>query len=143
MTIQKDSIVQEFLQQCPFITEYLYFDFLREHDGSTSLSPVSNDRAVKYYVNGTAIRQYDFALQILLQLSDTTDAVNTENIFKLRVWQDWIEEQEANKNYPDFGDRCSDYRWLNLSGEPVRAMVFDNGLAKYQFFARLQYREVK
>lgn len=138
----KDRALWNFISKCPLVSGYLYFNLLREKKGSASLTPIPGDRVVKSYIDGSSIRHYDFALQFLFEVSDTTDMVNIENVFKLRVWQEWIEEQEATEKWPDFGDKCFGYRWVNLS-TPNLAQLYDNGLAKYQFFARLQYREAK
>ncbi len=71
-----------------------------------------------------------------------TDDVNTQSMYDLREWMEWIEAQEAAKNYPDFGPKCSHYRLMNLSNMPQLAMSYqDDQMAKYQFMARLIYEE--
>lgn len=139
--VDLEKALMEWLEGMPFLTDRLYFDFLGGHHGSCAVSPLSENAVVKRYINGDKIRQYTFALQVMLQVSDATDDVNTENMFALRKWQEWIEEQEAQKNYPDFGERCSDYQVENLNNMPNRAMWYDNGLVKYQFFAKITYFE--
>ena len=113
-------------------------------DEYSAVVPISGVRAVKTYINGDAIRQYDFMLQIALTVSDDIGASkNIENMFVLRQWQDWIDEQEQLGNYPAFGAKCSQYRLENLADMPAMAGRQEDGLAKYQFPARLTYMEEK
>lgn len=96
------------------------------------------------YLDGSALMQYDFALQIMRQSSDSAgDTTNTDNMYIQRQWQGWIEEQEEAGNYPDFGDTCSNYTLKNLANMPTMAQRYENNMTKYQFPARLTYLEVK
>lgn len=102
---------------------------------------MQGDAALKIYVNGTSIRAYDFALQMLLRVSDSTDQINTSNMHMQRQWTDWIMEQHLQGNYPDFGPGCSGYRLTILSNMPTLAERYEDGVGKYQTFARLTYVE--
>ena len=124
----------------PFLTDKLVVDFLDGNDGSCSIATVSH-RVLKIYINGAAIKEYTFAMQAMFAVSDDIDNKNTENMFTLRKWQQWIAEQELAGNYPDFGDKCSGYRLENLTSGPAMAIRYENGMAKYQFFAKIVYRE--
>ncbi len=141
-TVNKEKALHEWANTNPFFNNQLLFDFLDGHEGSCAISPVYQDAVLKTYIGGTKIRQYTFSLQIMLTVSDSTDNTNVENMFTLRQWQDWITEQEENKNYPDFGANCSDYRLENLNSTPFLALRYENNIAKYQFFARLSYKEL-
>lgn len=141
--IDIEGRVAEWARSNPFLTDRLLFDFLGGNDGNCSITPVAAPRAVKTYVNGTSIKEYTFALQVMFAISESTDNTNTENMFTLRKWQSWILEQEQYRNYPDFGSKCSDYRLELLGNMPQMAMRYENGTAKYQFFAKITYREDK
>lgn len=135
--------VAEWARNNPFLTDRLLFDFLGGNDGNCAITLISAPRAVKTYVNGTSIKEYTFAFQVMFTISEGTDNTNTENMFTLRKWQAWVLEQEELRNYPDFGPKCSDYRLELLSNTPQMAMRYENGTAKYQFFAKIIYREDK
>jgi len=141
MTVDKEKALQEWASTNPFLTDRLMFDYLGGHDGNCSISPMFSDAIIKAYINGDRIREYPFALQVMFAVSDTTDNVNTDNMFTLRQWQDWINGQEAEKNYPDFGDDCMIYQLENLNNMPAMAMRYENNMAKYQFFAKFTYYE--
>ena len=125
----------------PYLTDNLKMDWLSGHSGSCAVVPVSGDIAVETFIDGSKVRQYDFMLQVMFEISDSDDGLNVENMFTLRQWQNWIDDMEFAGNYPDFGERCGGYALSNLSNMPQIAQVYDNGTAKYQFPARLVYTE--
>jgi len=141
MTVNKELALQDWAKENPFLTGRLLFDFLGGENGECSISPVISDKAVKTYIDGTAIKEYTFAFQALLAVSDAPDAINTDNMFMLRKWQDWLTEQERARNYPDFGEKCKFVKLENLSDMPSLAMRYENGVAKYQFYAKFTYIE--
>ncbi len=141
MTVNKDQAVHDWLSSNPERTD-TFFNFLEEHANSYAIVPIAGESVIKRYINGSALREYVFALQTMQSLSQTTDDVNTQTMYIMRQWQDWIEEQETAGNYPDFGEKCSGYRLENLSNMPQLAMTYtDEQMAKYQFMARLIYEE--
>ena len=142
MIVDKDKAIQAWAAQNPFMTDALLFDFLNEHQGSCAISPIPGDAVVKWYIDSSSRRRYTFALQAMFAVSSATDTVNTDNMLSLRRWQDWLEDQEFEKNYPDFGEKCSDYRIENTSNMPSMAMRYESGFAKYQFMAQITYTEV-
>jgi len=139
--INKEEIVQEWAADNPYLTDELYLDYLGERNGNCSISPVASDNVIATYIDGSKLKEYKFALQVMLPVSTVSDVVNADNMFTMRKWQAWIEDQEKLKNYPDFGELTSDYELSNLNNMPAMVMRLDNGLAKYQFFARLRYVE--
>jgi len=143
-TINKDDILYDWLV-AGFAAAYpTTFEFLLMVEGQAAVAPISDIRAVRPYVNGDAIKQYDFMLQLAFRVSDDVDSnKNTDNMFAARKWQAWIDEQQQLGNYPDFGEKCSQYKLENLSNMPTMAGRQEDGMAKYQFPARLTYLEVR
>ena len=139
--INKEERLLEWAGQNPYLTDNLKMTWLSEHSGSCSIVPVSGEAVVETYVDGSALKRYDFIFQMMFSLSDTDDDVNVENMFTLRQWQNWIDCMEFDGIYPDFGYNCGNYKLQNLSNMPQIAQVFDNCTAKYQFPARLVYTE--
>ena len=143
-TINKDDILYRWLVEGLQHALPMTFEFLQMVDGWAAVAPISGVRAVKTYINGDAIKQYDFMLQIAFTASDDAGSDrNTSNVLTLREWQDWIDAQQDAGDYPDFGEKCSQYKLENLANMPTMAGRQDDGLAKYQFPARLTYLEVK
>lgn len=143
-TVNKDEILLQWAAQNPYLTDALLMNFLSENNGSCDIVPIPGEEVAKRYIDGTAIKRYDFMFRVMFDLSQNADTVNTDNMFTLRQWQEWIEEQERGGNYPDFGGKCSAYRLENLSNMPQLAQVYNAGnKAKFQFPARLTYTEKK
>jgi len=142
-TVNKDKALLEWAMTNPYLTDTLMFEWLAENGGSCALSQIPGEAEVVPMIDGSAVKQYDFMFQVMFPLSETTDDTNTDNMFTQRQWQDWIEEQEQVGNYPDFGSRCYGYELRNLASDPQLAQTYENGMAKYQFAARLIYMEVK
>ena len=139
--INKEERLLEWAEQNPYLTDSLKMNWLSEHSGSCSIVPVPGEAVVETYVDGSSVKRYDFILQVMFSISDSDDNINVENMFTLRQWQNWIDEMEYEGIYPDFGETCGNYTLVNLSNTPQIAQVYDNGIAKYQFPARLIYTE--
>ena len=140
-SVNKEERLIEWAEKNPYLTDDLKLNWLAEHNGSCSVTPVSGEGFIEKYVDGSSLRYYDFMFQVMFSVSDTTDGVNVENMFALRHWQDWIDEMERVGDYPDFGEKCGNYELINLLNSPNLAQIYDNGMAKYQFPARLIYTE--
>jgi len=135
----KEEALWEWLIRPPEHGDNFLFSFLRGVEGSCSVIPVE-DSVEKYFIDGSTIKKYVFALQILLQVSNVDDNTNTNNLRLTRTWQLWIKEQAAKGNFPDFGDRCSDYR-LVVTHAPQVSNQYENDLARYDFYSTLYYKE--
>ena len=122
-------------------SEPLLFSYLSEIENACAIVPIQGDAAVKWYLDGSSVREYSFALQLLRRMSDSTDDTNTKNAYILRQWVDWIKQQQREGNFPDFGERCTDYALQVTSNMPMLAQRYDNGMGMYQFFGKLTYRE--
>ena len=141
MSANKHAAVTKWLSKCPFLTDNVVFDFLNERQGSVALVPVAGETWIKRYVRGTGIKAYQFAVQVMLASTESDDSTNTDNMYLLDTWRGWIEEQETQKNYPNFGKRCSDFELTNLSNMAQPAQRFASGFTKYTFYAQLKYLE--
>ncbi|MDL2206263.1 hypothetical protein LJC33_05060 [Eubacteriales bacterium OttesenSCG-928-N13] len=140
-TVDKDRILLNWAAQNPLLTDALLFLYLGDYAGSCAIVPIQGDVVKKWYVDGSSVRVYDFAMQLTQPVSSTTDDVNIANMYIQRQWADWITEQQEAGNYPDFGPKCSGYSLELLSNMPTLAQLYENGLGKYQFYARLKYEE--
>lgn len=139
--MDKDFAVLEWLKGCPHLNGRLFLNFISENNGKWAVMPVAgNDSQV--YVNGDAVRNYDFQLQVTLPYSHSADSLNLECITFLRRVSDWIAQADRDGVYPDFGDNCSGYKAQNLANAPkiIRA---GNSSAVYSISARIKFTEKK
>lgn len=142
--IDKDKAIYEWAVAGLAAVYPMTFQFLRMSPEWAAIAPIPGGAVVQEYIDGGSRRQYDFALQISATVSDDPDSpTNTDNMLAMRQWQEWIDAQEEAENYPDFGPTCSGYQLINLANMPTMAGRQNDGLAKYQFPARLIYEEAK
>jgi hypothetical protein len=137
----KDEAFLRWAKQNPFLTGAPLVSFLEGSHGANAVVPLSGPCAQKRYIDGAALKYYDFMFQATLELSSADDGVNAGNLSLIRRWQAWIDEQEKNHSYPDFGADCSGYRLENMTGTPQLALVFEGKTGKYQMTGRLHYLE--
>jgi hypothetical protein len=141
MTVNKDQAIQEWVQTYAG-RESALFHFLDASADSFGVVPIPGNAVVTPYIDGSAYKRYDFALQATQPYSQTTDDVNTQNMYIMRQWQDWVDEQQAAGHYPDFGPKCTAYRLVNGGNMPqLSAVNKDESTAKYQFISTLFYLE--
>lgn len=143
MTVDKDKAVLDWALECPLWTDTPIFGTLNAEPNSMAIIPVPDLSVDVPLIDGGRITTYGFAVQVTLTVSDARDDTNTDNLYIQRQWQDWIDEQEEKENYPDFGAKCSGYEVKAIKDTPSMALLYEDGTAKYQFFATITYTEEK
>ncbi len=141
--MDRDQALFDWLKGNADLNATLLFNFLSEKDGDMALIVAPESQAPQN-IDGSRERRYLFYLQLMRPLSQTTDDINVESMKMLRIWMDWLDEQEEAGNYPDFGPKCSCYELSNLADNPQLAMTYtEDQKAKYQFAAQITYLEDK
>jgi len=136
--VNKDKILLEWCKTNPYLTNATLFNFLGENKGQSAIVPIAETVDIEY-VDRTKQINYDFMWQASFDISSGTDDFNTDVLFDMRQWIDWIEEKNEAGELPDFGDDYTVLEIQNLSEIPNLAMTYDNSTVKYQFPARLVY----
>jgi len=136
-TVNKEEILLKWVKINPFLTNKILLNFLTDNDEAAAIIPIG-ETVVEKYLDGSKLVNYDFMWVAIFTVSDTTDSTNTDRMFDLRNWQDWIEKQNDNGNLPDFGEGYDMQEVQNLSS-PNLAVIYENNMGKYQFPARLVY----
>ena len=119
----------------------LYFNFSDTQDGNIVIATGPGNNVLKRYVNGDALKPYDFSL-ILYKGLNTTDVNSTENaevMFDVERFMAWVEEQDRLRNYPAFPG-VTVAKVENLQNMPSVAGMNDTE-AKYLFSCRITYLE--
>lgn len=139
--LAKEEKVLEWIKSSPNKTTKMLLHFLDGIKGAAAIHLI-DETAVIDFMDGSRMINYDFMFQIISPLSQENDDTNITVMIDMRKWQEWIYEQDELENYPDFGGKYSFQEVLPLSA-PMLAQRYPNGLAKYQFPARLIYLEQK
>ena len=120
----------------------LNFNFSPESQDSFSLLTNYSDRVIKEYINGDARKAYGFTISIIKNYSTSGDDLNLECMNFAQGFMDWIENQNRQKIYPDFGDNCRIEKIEVLQNMPNLAGINAKaGLAKYMIQGRVLYME--
>ena len=116
--------------------------WIESKGGSCDIVPISAPRAVKTYINRDRYMKYDFMVRATFPVSrDNSDNINVDNMKTLREWQEWIDQQNQDGTYPDFGPDCHGYRLENAANMPQLAQLINGNMARYQFPAVIYYYE--
>lgn len=122
--------------------EQLHFNFSPESPDDISIITRYSDNVVRSFINGDKQKEYGFAIIIVKQYSTDTDDLNLEAMNFAQGFMDWLEEQNENKNFPDFGKRCEVEKIENLQNMPNLAGInAEESMAKYMIQGRILYRE--
>lgn len=138
--INKHKAMQDWVQS--FLdTNYLYFESAEAYPGVRAIVPEFGDYIRYQDVLGVQYKSYTFVFIGYEQLDDGTSDVNTINMELFDSFVEWLEEQYNNQNFPDFGEKCSEYDIIILQNMANLAMVTEDGLAKYMLGVRIDYKE--
>lgn len=139
-SVNKHKALQDWVE--PFLeNNYLYFETANAYPGVRAIVPNYGDYTIKTDILGYKYKAYTFLFIAFEQIDPGTSDVNTENMHKMDLFNEWLEEQIENENYPDFGDKCSEYEIEILQNMANLATITEDGLAKYMLGAKIKYKE--
>ena len=111
--IDKNKVMIEFLRNCPVIDKNpLYFNFGNIEDNSYQVITDSNDTSLSQpYIDGSILKRYTFYIDCFktIAYNKVIKGYQDENLYDISEVQaisDWVNEQDRNKIYPDFGEDC-------------------------------------
>lgn len=140
--MNKHKVMQEWVQQ--FLDDnYLYFESADEYPDARALVPNYGDYVRATDIVGNKYKSYSFVF-IGYQRLDTgaSDSdINTDNMEIFDKFIEWLEKQQRDRNFPDFGAKCSDYDIIILQNMANLGQVTEDNLAKYMLGARIDYVE--
>ena len=151
MAVDKNQAIIEYLSTCPIVqSNLLFFNFAEESDNSNQIvihsDEVGSDRV---YVDGSADKHYTFTLYIyksvtfnpVVKLAGYTDE-NVADLGDVQALIDWINTQNDNKVFPNFGNSCIIESVETLSNKPKLNGVDKNTqppLAQYSITVKITY----
>lgn len=140
--VNKHEIMFNYMAQCPEIRD-LFLNFSTSEKGDTVIATSANEFEVASFVDGSALKWYDFAIiQYKPLTTEPNDLENAAVIFDVEKVMAWLADQEEAGNYPDFGAKCEVQEIAVLQNAPTVAGQDQNG-AKYMFSCRVEYLERK
>lgn len=101
-----------------------------------------SDKVLKRYIRVGADKAYSFSVLVTKEYSTNCDDLNLEAMNFVQALMDWVDEQNRNKVFPDFGEKCTIKKIENLQNMPNLAEVDpEEGVARYMFQCRVVYFE--
>jgi len=138
--MSKHKAMQEWVQG--FLDDnYLYFESTEAYPNVRMLVPNYGDYLRGTDILGNKYKSYSFVFVGYEKVDLGTSDVNARNMELFDKFNEWLEEQKINQNFPDFGDKCSEYDIIILQNMANLATITNDNLAKYMLGARIDYKE--
>lgn len=124
------------------VEKKLNFNFSPESPDSISMITRYSDKVVRSFITGDSEKEYGFSIIIVKQYSTDTDDLNLEAMNFAQAFMEWLDEQNKNRTFPDFGKNCEVLKIENLQNMPNLAGInAEASLARYMIQGRILYRE--
>lgn len=140
MAVNRHEAMWTYLMQYPELYTYLKFNTVEDIPEEASMATSYSETWEKRYLHGHGVKRYDFAVIIIAPYDTGTSQLNINELFNVQKFMSWIDEQNKNKNFPDFGEDAKILSIENLQNMPSLAGVnSDSAVAKYMFQCRVRY----
>lgn len=139
----KHEVMKQYVESkvTELVGKLLSFNFADDSPDSVSFLTNYSGKVVKKYVRA-ADKEYAFSILITWKYSTETDDLNLQAMNFAQEFMDWIEKQNCEKNFPDFGDKCRVKKIENLQNMPNLATIdWENMVAQYMIQCRVLYFE--
>ena len=141
MSVNKHAVVKEWVESY-LSNAKIGFEYIDAYQGFRSVIPNYGDYVVKTDIVGNKTKWYTFGFVAVESLDIYSGDNNATIRDSIDAFNDWLETQEKNKNYPDFGTNVTKYKISPLYNTADMSQVFeDKGLAKYVLMVRIEYVE--
>ena len=151
MSVDKNQAMLQYMCNCPQIAESpLYFNFVNaKAEDKQFVTNTSDKRINRGFIDGSVLKRYSFTIMdyrsVAYQAVVKQEGYPNENVEEVLDIQgiiDWIDEQNDNRNFPDFGEDCQIDEIRTTSENPnlnsVNTQV-SPALAKYSVTIQVDY----
>lgn len=149
--MDKNQAVIDFLLTCPSIANNsVFFNAIQAKDNTKEILTIPNDKSVhKPYIDGSVDKRYTFTIIDFRSISYnplvTVQGYTNENVADMLDVQgiiDWIDQQNDNRNFPNFGSDCQVEAIRTLTDNPNLNGLdtsLNPVLAKYSISVQIDY----
>ena len=154
----KEQAIIDYLLTCDSVkNDPLFFNFINAKDKNKQIIILPNEKSINQpFVDGSIRKRYTFtiidfrsvsynALVTALGTTTSSQQIPNENVDEFLDVQgiiDWITQQNKERNFPDFGDKCVIEEIRALTDNPNLNGVDTNvkpSLAKYSVSIQIDY----
>ena len=140
MAVNKHKALQNWVQQ--FLDEqYLYFESTEAYPNIRTVVPEYGERVLRTDILGDKYCRYTFVFVGYEQIDTGTSDINSNNMKLFDDFAEWVEQQQENSNFPNFGDNVSEYELKVVQNMANLAYVTNEGIAKYMLAVNINYKE--
>lgn len=149
--IDKNQAIIDFLLTCPAIqSNPLFFNFLNAKDDNKQLIAQGNETSMNSkFVDGSERKRFTFtiidyksiAYQAIAQIQGYPNE-NVQEVMEVQEIMDWVNDQNAARNYPNFGSDTVIEEMRTLTENPNLNGVDTSvtpALAKYSMSIQIDY----
>ena len=141
----------EYLAQCPAMSGVFGFQAAKADGDTVQITTEGGDaQANRKFIDGSVEKHFDFTVAFFKPviaapylLSAGTDNANLEGVLDVQALIDWLDTQNAARNFPDFGEKCQVDSVKSMSNEPMLAWIdgehYSPPIAKYTVTVRAEY----
>lgn len=138
----KNKILQDFLANYPKLYSWLYFNTIISLPGEISLL-TDADNIVEEYVDGSTLREYVFAVTFSQSYDTGTSDINANAIAEAQKFGEWVEEQNYQEVFPDWGANISIQEMQVLTRIPLMTVDTESQTAQYMMQMKINYLEME
>ena len=141
----------EYLANCPAMEGVLNFQAAKAEGNAIQITTEGSDsQSNREFIDGSVEKRFDFVvaffkpvIHIPYQTEKGAGNANLEGILDVQGLIDWLNIQNANRSYPNFGEKCQIDSIKPMSNEPMLAWIdsqhYSPPIAKYTVTVRVEY----
>lgn len=149
--MDKNQAMIDYLCTCPAIRDNpLFFNFISAKEDNKQIITMANDKILdKKFVDGSVMKRYTLTIvdfksvvyQAIVKQAGYPNE-NVEDLFDVQAIMDWVNEQNTNNVFPDFGSDCDIESIETVTDNPNLNGIDTStapSTAKYSFSIRVTY----
>lgn len=136
--MDKNQAVYEYLQTYPKLHSWLYFNTILDAPENASML-TGNDVAINEFIDGSSLRNYMFSVAFMKEYDAGTSDINREAIEETSHFTEWVEQQNHNEIFPDFGESNTVHEIWITDTVPNMAVDQESGIARYTLNVVISY----
>ena len=136
-----DAII-EYFNNYPQLYSWLYLNSVTNSVGNTAML-TDSDNVLREYIDGSKDKEYIFAIAMVKDFDTGTSDINANALGESENLIEWVEENNNNETYPDFGEKCSIEEIEIINNVPQLAIDSENNIARYLISMKINYTERK
>lgn len=126
----------------PKLNNWIYFNAVPVISGTVSMNPVSGEKVVRSFIDGSKECELIFAIDMVCDYDNIgTTNINMKALDEVQNFTAWIEQKGKQKDFPDLGEYNKVQKIEVLTNVPSILVDTQQSLAKYQFQTRIIYKD--